>query len=332
MNGRPNILPLVSVLINNYNYERFLAEAIDSALAQTYANVEVIVVDDGSTDGSWRIIESYGERVIPVFKPNGGQASAFDAGVAASRGEVLCFLDADDVWFPEKVERMVATLERYPEVGWVRHRLEIVDEKLSSLGARAPVFEGSREIPSDPYLYLEKRVAAPTSALSLRRSAASTVFPIATNGTAEKLVYDADAFVVVLLGTRAVCGFSLDEVLGHYRQHDYQRFAGPADVTRRLRRAQETGKLISAIWSEHMGIRRVPTHVYKLALILGALEGQPLWASERRTILMEGMSAISRLLTRHPKLAVRQTLALLSAFAAPEMWLRRLTKTRGLVG
>jgi glycosyltransferase involved in cell wall biosynthesis len=68
--------PLVSILINNYNYGRFLTEAIDSALNQTYSNIEVIVVDDGSTDNSQEIIKSYQDKIIPILKPNGGQASA----------------------------------------------------------------------------------------------------------------------------------------------------------------------------------------------------------------------------------------------------------------
>src|SRR5215213_900396 len=94
--------PLVSVIIDNYNYGRFLREAIDSALGQTYPRVEVIVVDDGSTDDSRAVIAAYGDRVVPVLKENGGQASAFNAGFAASRGELICFLDADDTFMPEK--------------------------------------------------------------------------------------------------------------------------------------------------------------------------------------------------------------------------------------
>ena len=99
--------PLVSILINNYNYGRFLGAAIDSALEQAYPKVEVIVVDDGSTDGSREIIASYGERIIAVLKGNGGQGSAFNAGVAASRGDILCFLDADDFFYPDKVSHIV---------------------------------------------------------------------------------------------------------------------------------------------------------------------------------------------------------------------------------
>src|SRR5207248_11792671 len=90
--------PLVSILINNYNYGRFLRDAIDSALRQTYTNTEVIVVDDGSTDDSRQIIAGYGSRIVPVLKENGVQASAFNAGFAASKGQWICFLDPAVVW------------------------------------------------------------------------------------------------------------------------------------------------------------------------------------------------------------------------------------------
>jgi glycosyltransferase involved in cell wall biosynthesis len=120
--------PLVSILINNYNYGKFLAEAIDSALAQTYDRCETIVVDDGSTDNSQEIIASYGDRVVPVLKVNGGQASAFNAGFAASSGEIICFLDADDLFFPEKAAAIVQAFERYPDSGWFYHSLEYRNE------------------------------------------------------------------------------------------------------------------------------------------------------------------------------------------------------------
>src|SRR5437870_10165188 len=99
--------PLVSIIINNYNYGRFLREAIDSALAQTAPNVEVIVVDDGSTDNSAAIIAGYGNRVVPMFKTNGGQTSALNAGFARSTGDVVLFLDADDVLLPTAVEKAI---------------------------------------------------------------------------------------------------------------------------------------------------------------------------------------------------------------------------------
>jgi glycosyltransferase involved in cell wall biosynthesis len=120
--------PLVSILINNYNYGHFLSEAIDSALAQTYEQCEVIVVDDGSTDNSREIIESYGNRVISVQKDNGGQASAFNAGFAVSRGDIICFLDSDDIFLPEKVTEIVRLFIHYPDIDWCFHPLHYVND------------------------------------------------------------------------------------------------------------------------------------------------------------------------------------------------------------
>lgn len=120
--------PLVSILINNYNYGRFLPEAIDSALNQTYSNIEVIVVDDGSTDNSQEIVKNYGDRIIPILKQNGGQASAFNEGFAASRGEIICFLDSDDLFKPEKVAEVVNVFTEHPDIGWCFHSLEFFSD------------------------------------------------------------------------------------------------------------------------------------------------------------------------------------------------------------
>ena len=118
---------LASIIIDNYNYGRFLRETLDSALAQTHLHLEVIVVDDGSTDDSRGIIATYGNRVIPVFKENGGQASAFNAGFAASRGDIVLFLDSDDTLFPSAVENAV-TFFNDASVVKVHWALRVVDE------------------------------------------------------------------------------------------------------------------------------------------------------------------------------------------------------------
>src|SRR5271154_6940087 len=98
--------PLVSIVITNYNYGRYLRAAIDSALAQTYPRVEVIVVDDGSSDSSPQTIASYGTRIVPIIKTNGGHGSALNAGFVASRGTLVMFLDADDELLPEAAEQV----------------------------------------------------------------------------------------------------------------------------------------------------------------------------------------------------------------------------------
>ena len=132
--------PLVSLLINNYNYELYLKEAITSALNQTYPNTEVIVVDDGSTDNSREIIGNYEKKIIPVYKENGGQASAINAGFAVSRGEIVCLLDSDDVWLPQKVEKVVEAFCSNSEAAVVYHRVQNVDEAGTPTGKPWPPY------------------------------------------------------------------------------------------------------------------------------------------------------------------------------------------------
>jgi len=119
--------PLVSILINNYNYGQFLKEAIDSALQQTYKFIEVIVVDDGSTDNSKEIITYYGRNIIAILKENDGQASAFNLGFDRSQGDIICFLDSDDRFKPNKVERIEELFRKYPQAGWVFHNLDYIN-------------------------------------------------------------------------------------------------------------------------------------------------------------------------------------------------------------
>src|SRR5690606_3615953 len=93
-------LPLVSIVIPNYNYGRFIAEAIESVLNQTYPNIELIVVDDGSSDDSLEAIRQYEKKLILISQKNSGVVVARNNGAAKSRGEYISFLDADDVIEP----------------------------------------------------------------------------------------------------------------------------------------------------------------------------------------------------------------------------------------
>jgi glycosyltransferase involved in cell wall biosynthesis len=114
-----------SVIVDNYNYEHYVGQAIDSALSQTYDRLEVIVVDDGSVDGSAQAIEGFGERVTAILKSNGGQASAFNAAFERAGGEVIVFLDADDLLLPDAVANAVAAME--PDVAMVHWPLWEID-------------------------------------------------------------------------------------------------------------------------------------------------------------------------------------------------------------
>ncbi len=119
--------PLVSIIITNHNYAPFLPLAIESALGQTYPRTEVVVVDDGSTDTSHQIIASYQDRIIPVLKGNGGQGSGFNAGYATSRGDLVTFLDADDVFRPEKLANVIAAWRAQPDASVIYHQLQGID-------------------------------------------------------------------------------------------------------------------------------------------------------------------------------------------------------------
>jgi glycosyltransferase involved in cell wall biosynthesis len=99
--------PLVTIIVDNYNYAAFVGTAIRSALDQTYPNLEVVVVDDGSTDGSRAVIESFGDRIHAVFQANQGQSGAFNAGFAAARGDIVLFLDSDDALRRDAVATVV---------------------------------------------------------------------------------------------------------------------------------------------------------------------------------------------------------------------------------
>lgn len=172
--------PLVSILINNYNYGRFLEEAIDSALSQTYPRTEVVVVDDGSTDNSREVIAKYGDRIVAILKENGGQASAFNAGFKACTGDIICILDSDDACVPEKVAKIVSIFTADPEVGWCYHTLRIFDTSLGKYLRSDPEGLPSRKIDFRENIRDGKlpSFAPATSGLCFRRSVIEKILPM----------------------------------------------------------------------------------------------------------------------------------------------------------
>jgi len=115
--------PLVSAIIPVYNCERYLAEAIESVLAQTYRPIEIIVVDDGSMDGTADIAQSY-EEVRYIYQTNQGRGAAMNVGIKVARGEIIAFLDADDLWTPNKLSVQMDYLLGHPDVGYVIARMQ----------------------------------------------------------------------------------------------------------------------------------------------------------------------------------------------------------------
>jgi glycosyltransferase involved in cell wall biosynthesis len=127
--------PLVSVIIPTYNRRGLIAQSIFSVLNQTYQNVELIIADDGSTDGTDELIRSISSSIHYLWQPHAGVAAARNRGLAAARGELIAFQDSDDLWHPEKLARQVDFLERHPATGMVYTSFRIIDDHSKVIGS-----------------------------------------------------------------------------------------------------------------------------------------------------------------------------------------------------
>jgi glycosyltransferase involved in cell wall biosynthesis len=214
-----NSMVSVSIIVNNYNYDRFLAEAIDSALDQTYPQTEVIVVDDGSTDKSREIIAGYGDRIRPILQANGKQAAAFNSGFAICTSDIIIFLDSDDYLYPHAVERIVAVWSS--QLAKVHYRLDVVDAEGKSLGYSSP--QGTAPLSQGEVWknILDKGgyVSTPTSGNALNRLAMAKLFPIPD---VYKLTADDYlSYQVPFYGNI----IAIEEPLGAYRIHESNQWA-----------------------------------------------------------------------------------------------------------
>jgi hypothetical protein len=129
-------MPRVSVIIPTYNCARYLGRAIDSALTQTYKDYEIVVLDDGSTDDTKDVAMQYGGKITYLYQQNRGLAAARNQAISKASGELLAYLDADDMWYPEKLERQVAFLDVHPECGIVHSEMSIINEQDEILHVR----------------------------------------------------------------------------------------------------------------------------------------------------------------------------------------------------
>jgi glycosyltransferase involved in cell wall biosynthesis len=218
--------PLTSIIINNYNYAAFLPKAIESALGQSYDNTEIIVVDDGSTDGSKQIISRYAERIIPVFKTNGGQASAINAGFAQSKGSLICFLDSDD-WFEErKIEYIVQQFLSHPEIEWLYHPMTLIDENKGTQ---------EQQLPSYPEGVYDRRScfrkgrfnfwAPATSGLCFSRNVLEKILPMPV---AEGILMSDKYIKEIAVGLSV--GFLSNRFLAYQRVHHGNRYTNKKNL------------------------------------------------------------------------------------------------------
>lgn len=247
--------PLVSILMSNYNYGRYLSDAIDSVLDQAYPNFELIICDDGSSDSSREILERYASRdsrIRIIYQGNGGQSSALNAAFGESAGEIICLLDADDAFMADKVRRVVHAFAAAPGSGFAVHKMVVVDK-------------GRRHVGEIPFLYdlpsgwqgkfLNSKAPQvlpglpPTSGLSLRRSVAEAVFPFPPT---LKAYSDTWVQVVAPLITPIV---PIHRPLSEYRVHD-ANIAGVSRFTEnKLRDIAFYEKEIWSAWRNYVSSR-----------------------------------------------------------------------------
>ena len=214
--------PLVSILINSYNYARYLPIAIDSALAQTYPSVEVIVVDDGSTDGSEAVLKDYDGRVRVVRQANAGQPAACYTGFQASSGDIVMFLDADDFLVPDAASKVVQAWQ--DGCAKVQFRLTLVDSDGNAFGTDPPWTAAMPNGDVTEQLRTTGWYVTPvTTGNAFPRALLSHIlpFPPQYDGPDHYLNPVAPLFGPVV---------SIDEELGAYRQHASNRWAFSAGV------------------------------------------------------------------------------------------------------
>jgi glycosyltransferase involved in cell wall biosynthesis len=226
--------PLIAVLIDTYNYGRYIDDAIHSILTQDFPKekMQVIIVDDGSTDDTPEKVKKYGSAVQYFWKPNGGQASAFNYGFEKVQTELVTLLDADDYFLPNKISRIAEEFHMHPEAGMIYHRLLRMES--SGLIEELPLVPVSGFVLDDGDKLLTYDLY-PTSSLAFRLTVVSRVLPMPSD-----IRLQADAYLDLLMPLLApVVGISTP--LAVYRVHGHNLFhcAGGEEAATRKRRAYE---------------------------------------------------------------------------------------------
>jgi glycosyltransferase involved in cell wall biosynthesis len=236
--------PSVSVLITCFNYGAYVSQAIDSVLAQTYPVFEIIVSDDASTDNSCEVVEAYVNRGLGVRllrNPHGGMAANLNAAYRSSSGDIICLLDADDTFLPEKVEAVVNAFRAHPRAGFAIHRATLVDNRKRARG----LYPLLSALPSGDCAQTTYENAGilmglpPTTNLALRREIADLIFPIPVEytGYAEQIFHRLAPLMTELS--------AVDAPLAHWRLHGSNDQNSTHITARRLEREL---KIMDSLW------------------------------------------------------------------------------------
>lgn len=237
--------PLISVIINTYNYGLFIEETIGSVLAQDYPadRVEILIVDDGSTDDTAARVKKFGNRVRYLYKQNGDYASAIVYGFQQSSGRLIALLDGDDFWLANKLSRVAREFQQNPFAQMVYHRYLYWDSRDGRMWDEAAVAEVSGEILSDRRKLLTY-TPGPTSTLVFRRES----FQKLSNVPLDRgFMFDIFLYAAVLFLGPVVC---VPDVLMKYRVHGGNRWAtgrdrpNEANLRRRIARRTISNEIL----------------------------------------------------------------------------------------
>jgi hypothetical protein len=276
-----------SILINNFNYAQYLGACIDSALAQDHRDVEVVVVDDGSTDTSRSVMESFGDRIVPVLKPNGGQASCFNAGFAAASGDIVFLLDADDMFLPGKVSRVIDLYRRRRDIGWCFDHASFA---MVTTPPRGPLTTVSVDGRADMRQGTFPPLPAPTSGLSFRRDLLARILPMPTAAD----ITLSDNYLKFAAAYLAP-GATIEQCLTFQRLHPANRYtAAQAREEKRAAIMLETGLALATAFP---GLRRIGMHLTAGGLAAAPFPPGTVWksAAARRIKRVFGVGGAMRI-------------------------------------
>jgi hypothetical protein len=294
--------PALSIVITNHNYAEFVEHAIASALAQQDVSVEVVVVDDGSTDDSRSVIEGFGSRITALFTSNDGQGAAFNRGFAASSGNVVMFLDADDVVRDDTGKRVIAAMAADPAIVRVQFVLDVIDRAGRPTGATMP------ERPKVPFAgdarprlltCPDDIVWQPTSGNAFSRAALSSVLPM----PAAPFRLCADYYLSNLVPLHGTVHL-LSGTAGGYRVHGANaHFASgeqPERLRTNIRRTHETHRCLidesrrlglDGLPSDPAAVRSVSSVANRLLSYRLDRTNHPITADSRASLLRLGLSS-----------------------------------------
>ena len=257
-------IPHVSVLIDTYNHEHFIERAVASVLEQDMPmdGVEILVVDDGSTDRTPELIRRFEPRVRFLQKPNGGQASAFNFGFAQANGEIIAMLDGDDWWEKEKLRVVLEAFRDNPETGVIGNALYEADSDGRRLYINKPdsSYRLSFRNLEEGVQFRELMSFLGTSRLAIRRSVLERILPVP-----EDLAIEADEY----LATLAIAisgGLVLDQPLTNYRFHAGNLYQYGKFNLEKTRRKAKALLCLAHELPKHLQVLGIPSEIVAIAM------------------------------------------------------------------